>query len=87
MYKRQVLSYADYVAADLDSEVTIESYVQAKQSWWEDKATAVSYTHLDVYKRQPLWTVTGTWEIIILSRRGAMAGMRPKNVVRAAWNM
>ena len=34
-----VLSYADYVAADLDSEVTIESYVQAKQSWWEDKAT------------------------------------------------
>lgn len=24
-----VLSYADYVAADLDSEVTIESYVQA----------------------------------------------------------
>ena len=35
----EVLSYADYVAADLDSEVTIESYVQAKQSWWEDKAT------------------------------------------------
>ena len=37
-----VLSYADYVAADLDSEVTIESYVQAKQSWWEDKATVYS---------------------------------------------
>ena len=34
-----VLSYADYVAADLNSKVTIESYVQAKQSWWEDKAT------------------------------------------------
>ena len=26
-------------------------------------------------------------EIIILSLHGAMAGMRPKNVVRAAWNM
>ena len=29
----------------------------------------------------------GAWEIIILSLHGAMAGMRPKNVVRAAWNM
>ena len=25
------------MAADLDSEVTIETYVQAKQSWWEDE--------------------------------------------------
>ena len=23
----------------LDAEVVIETYVQAKQSWWEDKAT------------------------------------------------
>ena len=34
-----VMSYADYVAAELDSEVVVETYVQAKQSWWEDKAT------------------------------------------------
>ncbi|MCR4740238.1 MAG: hypothetical protein K5886_08245 [Lachnospiraceae bacterium] len=34
-----VMSYADYIAADLDSEVTVETFVQAKQSWWEDKAT------------------------------------------------
>ncbi len=34
-----VMTYAEYVAAPLDSEVTIEAYVQAKQSWWEDKAT------------------------------------------------
>ena len=34
-----VMSYADYVAADLDSYVTIEAYVQAKQSWWDNKAT------------------------------------------------
>lgn len=34
-----VLSYAEYVAADLDSDVVVETYVQAKQSWWEDKAT------------------------------------------------
>ena len=34
-----VMSYADYVAAEIDSEVVIETYVQAKQSWWENKAT------------------------------------------------
>ena len=34
-----VMSYADYVAAEVDTEVTIEAYVQAKQSWWDDKAT------------------------------------------------
>ena len=34
-----VMTYAEYVAAALDSEVTIEAYVQAKQSWWDNKAT------------------------------------------------
>ncbi len=34
-----VMSYAEYDAAALDAPVVIETYVQAKQSWWEDKAT------------------------------------------------
>lgn len=34
-----VMTYAEYMAADLDTEVVVETYVQAKQSWWEDKAT------------------------------------------------
>ncbi|GFI01478.1 hypothetical protein IMSAG025_01067 [Muribaculaceae bacterium] len=34
-----VMTYDEYVAADLESEVVVETYVQAKQSWWEDKAT------------------------------------------------
>lgn len=34
-----VMTYEEYAAADLDTEVVIETYVQAKQSWWEDKAT------------------------------------------------
>ena len=34
-----VMTYAEYMAAAMDSEVVIETYVQAKQSWWEDKAT------------------------------------------------
>ncbi len=34
-----VMTHEEYVAAELDSEVVIEAYVQAKQSWWEDQAT------------------------------------------------
>ena len=34
-----VLTYAEYYAAEIDTEVTIECYVQAHQSWWEDKIT------------------------------------------------
>ena len=34
-----VMTHEEYLAADVDAEVVIETYVQAKQSWWEDKAT------------------------------------------------
>ena len=34
-----VMTHDEYVAAAVVDEVTIETYVQAKQSWWEDKAT------------------------------------------------
>ena len=34
-----VMTYAEYMAADVDTQVVIEAYVQAKQSWWEDQAT------------------------------------------------
>ena len=34
-----VMTYDEYMAAELDTEVVVETYVQAKQSWWEDKAT------------------------------------------------
>ena len=34
-----VMSYADYAAAALDAEVVIETYVQATQSWWDNKIT------------------------------------------------
>ena len=33
------MTYDEYMAAAVDDEVVIEAYVQAKQSWWEDKAT------------------------------------------------
>ena len=34
-----VMTYAEYDAAKVDDEVTIEAYVQAKQSWWNNSAT------------------------------------------------
>ena len=34
-----VMTYAEYIAAELEAEVVIEAYVQGKQSWWDDKAT------------------------------------------------
>jgi len=34
-----VMTHADYVAAAIDDEVVVETYVQAKQSWWDNKGT------------------------------------------------
>ena len=34
-----VMSYDEYMAAELDTQVVVEAAVQAKQSWWEDQAT------------------------------------------------
>jgi len=33
------MSYDEYVAAELDSEVILDVYVQATQSWWDNKIT------------------------------------------------
>ena len=34
-----VMSYEEYMAADVDDEVLVEVYVQAHQSWWDNKIT------------------------------------------------
>lgn len=34
-----VMTYEEYMAAEVESEVVIETYVQAKQAWWDNKAT------------------------------------------------
>ncbi len=41
-----VMTYAEYSAAALDSEVTVETYIQAKQGWWENNGVgnATFYT-------------------------------------------
>ncbi|MCR5458715.1 MAG: hypothetical protein K6F51_02345 [Acetatifactor sp.] len=35
----QVMTYAEYAAAEVDDPVVIEAYVQANQSWWDGKLT------------------------------------------------
>ena len=44
-----VMTYAEYMAADMDAQVVVETYVQAKQSWWEDKATLYTQDHDGAY--------------------------------------
>lgn len=34
-----IMEYDEYVTAEVDDPVCLDVYVQAKQSWWEDKAT------------------------------------------------
>lgn len=40
------MTYEEFVAADVDTEVTVETYVQAKQGWWEEngQGKATIYT-------------------------------------------
>lgn len=33
------MTHAEYIAADLDTQVVVECFVQAHQSWWDDKIT------------------------------------------------
>ena len=36
------MTYDEYVAAELESEVVVETYVQAKQGWWEKDGVGVA---------------------------------------------
>lgn len=44
-----VMSYAEYAAAAVDTAVCVETYVQAKQSWWENKATVYTQSEDGAY--------------------------------------
>lgn len=35
----EVMTHEQYMAADIDAEVVVECYVQAHQSWWDNKVT------------------------------------------------
>ena len=44
-----VMTHEDYAAAELETEVTVETYVQAKQGWWENNGVgnATIYTQAE----------------------------------------
>ena len=44
-----VMTHAEFVAAAVDTEVTVETYVQATQSWWNDKITVYCQTEDGAY--------------------------------------
>ena len=37
-----VMTYAEYDAAALDTQVTVETYVQTKQGWWENEGVGMA---------------------------------------------
>ena len=44
-----VLTHEQYIAAELDTAVVIETYVQAKQGWWNDQITVYAQSEDGAY--------------------------------------
>ena len=44
-----VMTHAGYIAAELETEVTVETYVQAKQDWWDNKGTIYAQSEDGAY--------------------------------------
>ena len=43
------MSHADYIAAELDSPVCVETFVQACQGWWDNKITVYAQSEDGAY--------------------------------------
>ena len=44
-----VMTHAEYVAADMDTAVCVETYVQATQSWWNNQITVYAQSEDGAY--------------------------------------
>jgi len=44
-----VMTHEEYVAAELDSAVTVETYVQDHQAWWDNKVTVYAQSEDGAY--------------------------------------
>lgn len=60
-----VMTHADFVAAELESEVTVETYVQAKQSWWDNKATIYTQAEDGAYFLYELPCTEEEYELLV----------------------
>ena len=45
----QVMTYAEFVAADVDTPVVVESYIQATQGWWDNAIVAYTQNEEGAY--------------------------------------
>ena len=77
----KVMTYAEYDAAELDTPVVIEAYVQATQSWWDNKITVYTQDNDGAYfiyemacsEEDSAKLVPGT-KIRVTGHKGAWAG-------------
>ena len=76
-----VMTYAEYDAAELDSAVVIETYVQDHQSWWDNKITVYTQDHDGAYflyelacSEEDAAKLTPGTKIKVTGYKGAWAG-------------
>ena len=77
----KAMSHADYMAAAMDSEVVIETYVQDHQSWWDNKITVYCQSKDGAYflyelacsEEDAAKLVPGT-KIVVTGTKGEWAG-------------
>jgi len=77
----KAMSHADYMAAEMDSEVVIETYVQNHQSWWDNKITVYCQSKDGAYflyelacsEEDAAKLVPGT-KIVVTGTKGEWAG-------------
>lgn len=76
-----VMSYAEYAAAELDTAVTVECYVQAHQSWWDNKVTVYAQDADGAYflyemacSEEDAAKLTAGTKILVKGFKGAWAG-------------
>ena len=76
-----VMSYAEYAAADLDTPVVVEAYVQAHQSWWDNKVTVYAADKDGAYfiyemacSEEDAALLTPGTKILVTGYKGAWAG-------------
>ena len=71
-----VMSYEEYVAAELDTPVTIETYVQAKQSWWEDQATVYTQDENGAYFLYNMACPEDQYELLVPGQKIKVSGYK-----------
>ena len=76
-----VMTYAEYMAAEMEAAVTVECYVQAHQSWWDNKVTVYAQDKDGAYfiyemacSEEDAAKLTEGTKICVTGYKGAWAG-------------